>query len=180
MTQKFLSIYISIYSRKKRPMSTQKPVPNCSQQLYLSQVKPETTKYQSTCKQLNTSWFILIMSYFPAAKSYTWLEHVATWRLLKMFTDLKNKHTLLFFKWITNKNLWYSTGNSAQCYMAAWMGGEFGKEWIHIYVWPSPFPVHKLSWHCLLISYAPIQNTKFFKKNCSLGQKSHTSDTIIS
>ena len=93
-----------------------------------------------------------------------------------MFTDLKNKHTLLFFKWITNKGLWYSTGNSAQCnkglwystgnsaqcYMAAWMGEEFGKEWIHIYVWPSPFPIHELSWHCLLISYAPIQNTKFF------------------
>jgi len=59
-----------------------------------------------------------------------------------MFTDLKNKHTLLFLKWITNKDLWYSTGNSAQCYMAAWMGREFGREWIHIYVWLSPFPVH--------------------------------------
>ena len=26
----------------------------------------------------------------------------------------------------TNKDLVYSTGNSAQCYMAAWMGAEFG------------------------------------------------------
>ena len=59
-----------------------------------------------------------------------------------MFTDLNNKHTLLFFKWITNKDLWYSTGNSAQCYMAAWMGGEFGREWIHIYVQLSPSTVH--------------------------------------
>jgi len=43
----------------------------------------------------------------------------------------------------------FSTGNSAQCYVAAWMGGEFGEEWIHVYVWLSPFCVHlKLSLHC--------------------------------
>ena len=35
-------------------------------------------------------------------------------------------YTLLYLKWITNKDLLDSTGNSAQCYMAAWMGGEFG------------------------------------------------------
>ena len=28
-------------------------------------------------------------------------------------------------KWITNMGLLYSTGNSAQCYLAAWIGGEF-------------------------------------------------------
>ena len=40
-------------------------------------------------------------------------------------------------------------GNSAQCHVAAWMGGEFGGEWIHVYVWLSPFAVHlKLSQHC--------------------------------
>ena len=57
-------------------------------------------------------------------------------------------HTAVF-KWITNKDLLYSTGSSAQCYMAAWMGGEFGGEWIHVYVWLSPFAVHlKLSQYC--------------------------------
>ena len=45
--------------------------------------------------------------------------------------------TLLYFKWITYKDLLYNTRNSAQCYMAAWMGGEFGREWIHVYVWLS-------------------------------------------
>ena len=35
--------------------------------------------------------------------------------------------TLLYLKWITNKVLLYSTGNSAQCYMAAWNEGEFGE-----------------------------------------------------
>ena len=43
-------------------------------------------------------------------------------------------YTLLFLKWITNKHLLYSTGNSTQCYVAAWMGEEFGVEWIHVYV----------------------------------------------
>ena len=42
--------------------------------------------------------------------------------------------TLLCLKWITNKDLPYSTWNSAQCYVAAWMGGEFGGEWIHAYL----------------------------------------------
>ena len=57
-----------------------------------------------------------------------------------------DRHTLLYVKWITNKQLLYSTGNSAQCYVAAWMGGDCGGEWIHVYVWLSPFAVHlKLS-----------------------------------
>ena len=60
-----------------------------------------------------------------------------------------NMHTLLYLRWITNKVLLYSTGNSAQCYVAAWMGGEFGGECIHVYGWLSPFAVHlKLSQHC--------------------------------
>ena len=41
-------------------------------------------------------------------------------------------YTLLYLKWITNKDLLYSTGNSIQCYVAAWTGGEFGGEWIHV------------------------------------------------
>ena len=53
-------------------------------------------------------------------------------------------YTLLYLKWITNKDLLYSTQNCAQCYVAAWMGGEFGGEWIHIYVWLSPSAVNWL------------------------------------
>ena len=29
-------------------------------------------------------------------------------------------YTLLYLKWITNKDLLYSIGNSAQCYVATW------------------------------------------------------------
>ena len=39
----------------------------------------------------------------------------------------------LYSKWIATKILPYSTGNSAQ-YVAAWMGGKFGGQWIHVYV----------------------------------------------
>ena len=35
-------------------------------------------------------------------------------------------YTLLCLKWIISKDLLCSTWNSAQCYIAAWMGGEFG------------------------------------------------------
>jgi len=69
-------------------------------------------------------------------------------------------YTLLCFKWIINK---YSTWNSAQCYMAAWMGGEFGGEWIHTRTCMAE------SIHCsletittLLIEYTPIQNKSFY------------------
>ena len=37
-------------------------------------------------------------------------------------------YTLLYLTWITNKDLLYSSWNSAQCYVAAWIGGEFGRE----------------------------------------------------
>ena len=56
------------------------------------------------------------------------------------------------------------TGNSVQYYVVAWMGVEFGEEWIHVNVYLSPFAGHlKLSQHCLLA--IPQQQTKrlFFK-----------------
>ena len=57
--------------------------------------------------------------------------------------------TVLYSKWIANKGLLYRTGNAAQCYVAAWMEGEFGGEWVRVCVRLSPFAVHlKLSQHC--------------------------------
>ena len=49
--------------------------------------------------------------------------------------------TLLHLKWMTNKDLLYSTWNSS-VYVPAWMGEGFGGEWIHVHVWLSPFAVH--------------------------------------
>ena len=60
-----------------------------------------------------------------------------------------NMYTLLYLKWINNKDLLYGIWDSAQCSVAARMGGQFGREWIHVYVWLSPFAVHlKPSQHC--------------------------------
>ena len=57
-------------------------------------------------------------------------------------------YTLLCLEWITNKDPLYSTGNSAQGYVAAWLV-EFGGEWIHIHIQLSRSVVLlKLSQHC--------------------------------
>ena len=55
--------------------------------------------------------------------------------------------------------------NYAQCDVAAWMGREFGGEWIRVYVWLSPFavPLKRLQHH-LLIRCALIQNKKLLEK----------------
>ena len=50
--------------------------------------------------------------------------------------------TLLCLTRRTSKDLLSSAGNSAQGHVAARMGGESGGEWIHVYVWPSPFAAH--------------------------------------
>ena len=41
-----------------------------------------------------------------------------------------NMYTLIYLKWITNKDLLYSIWNSAQCCVVAWMEGESGGECI--------------------------------------------------
>ena len=45
-------------------------------------------------------------------------------------------NTMLYLKWITNKVLLYITENSAQCYGAAWKGGNLGENgYMRIYGW---------------------------------------------
>ena len=65
-------------------------------------------------------------------------------------------YTLLYLKWITNKALLYSTWNSTQYYAAAWMGGEFGGEWVHIWMAES-LRCSPETTTTLLIGYTPIQ-----------------------
>ena len=82
-------------------------------------------------------------------------------------------YTLLYWKWKTNKDLLYSEWNSVQCYVPALMGGTFGREWIHVYVWLSPLTVHlKLSqlvnwlcvWALVTQSCPPIQSVLVLNK----------------
>ena len=72
-------------------------------------------------------------------------------------------YTRLYLKWIANRDLLYSTWNSARCHWAACMEGEFGGEWLHVYVWLSPFAVHLKLFTTLLIGYTSIQNVKNIK-----------------
>ena len=76
-------------------------------------------------------------------------------------------YTQLYLKWITNEVQLYSTDNSAQCYVAAQMGGKFGGEWTHLYMAES-FCCSSEMITTLLICYILIQNKKFFKKTNQL------------
>ena len=67
-------------------------------------------------------------------------------------------HMHTYLKWITNKELLYSTENVAQCYVAVWMGGENGGEEIRVYVWQSPLSPETFT--TLLLSSTPVQNEK--------------------
>ena len=65
-------------------------------------------------------------------------------------------YTLPYLKWIINKVLLYSTRNSVQCHVAAWMGGEPGGEGTHVYEWQSHFSGSPETIVTLLIGYTPI------------------------
>ena len=62
-------------------------------------------------------------------------------------------YTLLYLKWVTNRDLLYSTWNSALCYVTVWMGVGFEGEWIHIYVWLNFFVETTTT---LLIGYTSV------------------------
>ena len=81
-------------------------------------------------KRNNTNEF----TYKVETHSQTEKKLTAAWdRIVTEFG--MDMYTLLCLKWITNKDLLYSTGNSAQCHVAAWMGRESGGEWIHVYIY---------------------------------------------
>ena len=47
-----------------------------------------------------------------------------------------------------SQHILYSTWISTQCYVAAWMGGDLGGEWMRVHVWLCPFTVQlKLLYH---------------------------------
>ena len=60
------------------------------------------------------------------------------------------------------KDLLYSTGNSAQSYVAASMGGEFGEERIHALCMAESLCYSPEVITTLFIDYIPIQNSKVF------------------
>ena len=78
-------------------------------------------------------------------------------------------YTLLYLEWITNKALLYSTVNSTQCFVAAWIGGEFENgymytEWIMDTCMAKSFNCSPETVTTLLIGCTPVKNKKL-KKN---------------
>lgn len=69
-------------------------------------------------------------------------------------------YTLLHFRWITTKDLLYSTRNSAQCSVAAGWEGSLGESgYMYRYGWvPSMFTRKE---HNTATVYIPIHNKKF-------------------
>ena len=61
------------------------------------------------------------------------LKHKKSSDRILLTEQFSNKtFTILLLR--TSKDLLHSTGNSAQCSVAVWMGGEFRGEWMHIYM----------------------------------------------
>ena len=58
----------------------------------------------------------------------------------------KNIAYTAVFKMDNQQVLLYSTENSAQCHVAAWMGGEFRGEWIHLYMY-----IHVYVYVCMYV-----------------------------
>jgi len=77
-----------------------------------------------------------------------------------MVMEFRTVIYILYLKWITNEGLQYSTGISAQCYVAAWMEGVWGEMDTYICMAES-LCCSPETITTLLIDYTPIQNKKF-------------------
>ena len=88
--------------------------------------------------------------------------HYSSTQSLSTLGTRKARVTREDLKWMTNKVLLYSTGNSAQCYMAAWMKGEFGRARIHcMYSWVASLFIW--NYHTVVLAISQYK-TKGFKK----------------
>ena len=93
-------------------------------------------------RRRNVIWHPLYLE--SKKKWYKQIYKIETYRLRKQIYGWwgegivrdygKVMYTLLYLKWIINKDLMYGTWNSAQCYMAAWMGEGLGENgYMYIY-----------------------------------------------
>ena len=68
-----------------------------------------------------------------------------------------DRYTLLYIKWITNKDLLCRIENSAQRDVAAWLEGEFGEN-RYMYTFGKSLCCPPEPSTTLLVSYPPIEN----------------------
>ena len=87
-----------------------------------------------------------------------------------------NMYTLPYLKWITNKVLLYTTGKSAQCYVAAWMGGEFEG---YIYVYTHMYAIHVCILYIYVYTYMYVYYTCMYTIHmCIVELLCYTPETI--
>ena len=129
------------------------------------------TKWSKPDREI--SYDILYMWNLKRKDKWTYLQNRKTHRLRKqthgcwleeMVKDFgKLKYTLLYLKWITNKSLLYTTWNSTQYYVPAWMGGGLGENrYMYMYGWIPSLSPETIT--ILLSNYTPIQNVLGVKK----------------
>ena len=81
-------------------------------------------------------------------------------------------YTLLYFKWITNKDLLYSMWNSAQCNVAAMIEELVGRGAMDTCIcMAESLPCSLETITTLLIGHTPIQKKKFLKISKEILQK---------
>ena len=73
-------------------------------------------------------------------------------------------YTLLYLKWITNKDLLYSTWDSVQCYVAAWIGGAVWGRMNTCINMAKFLYCEPQSITTLLTLYSPVQKKRSLKK----------------
>ena len=79
-------------------------------------------------------------------------------------------YTLLYLNWITSRVLLHSTGNSAQCSAAAWLGGGSGGVWMY----GQDFP-HRSAVKRLPANVGDLQETRVQEDNLEEEMATHAS-----
>ena len=90
-----------------------------------------------------------------------WLWQWEGWMVGEFGMDT---YTLLDLRWMTNKDLLYRTGSSAQCYVAAWKGVGFEGERIDVYICMAESLLCSPETHNIVNPLISIQNKKLKQK----------------
>ena len=104
-------------------------------------------------------------------RGWVWVQGISPEGLSEVLKNVFWALLWMYLRWIASKKLLHSTGNSAQCYAAAWMGGvSLEQEYMDTYDW-----VPLLStWNSKYCELAILQN-KSKKKKILWGCRRRTS-----
>ena len=117
--------YFWVYPQKSRKQSLKQIfVPSCSQQKYSQE--PKKWSNPTVHRQMNGFFFHKKKEYMHTMEYFSVLKRREGGR--DKLEDWDNTNTLLYIKWITNKDLLFHAGNSTQYSVMAYKGKESKKE----------------------------------------------------